>query len=95
MVPGPRERSLAASPHKVVPAAEFDAAVDRWLENLLACAPLSLRAITQTVRRTAHMTAADARMANLPALIEVLNSDDGEEGVRAFTEKRTPRWQGR
>ena len=95
MVPGPRERSPGASPHEVVPAAEFYAAVDRWLENLLACAPLSLRAIKQIIRRTAHVTAADARMANLPALIEALNSDDGEEGVRAFTEKRAPRWQGR
>ena len=55
--------------------------------------------VPQIVRRTAHMTAADARMANLSALIEALNSDarhdDGEEGVRAFTEKRAPRWQGR
>lgn len=81
--------------NEVVPASELDAATDRWLENLLACAPLSLRAIKQIVRRTAHMTAADARMANLPALVEVLASSDGEEGVRAFSEKRAPRWEGR
>ena len=81
--------------NEVVPASELDAAVDRWLENLLACAPLSLRAVKQIVRRTAHMAPADARMTNLPALVEVLASSDGEEGVRAFSEKRAPRWEGR
>lgn len=81
--------------NEVVPASELDDATDRWLENLLACAPLSLRAVKQIVRRTSHMSAADARMANLPALVEVLESSDGEEGVRAFSEKRPPRWQGR
>ena len=81
--------------NEVVPAAELDAATDRWLENLLACAPLSLRAIKQIVRRTAHMTAADARMTNLPALVEVLASSDGDEGIRAFSEKRAPHWEGR
>ena len=81
--------------NEVVPESQLDAAVDRWLENLLACAPLSLRAIKQIIRRTAHMTPSDARMANLPALVEVLVSSDGTEGVRAFSEKRAPRWEGR
>jgi crotonobetainyl-CoA hydratase len=81
--------------NEVVPRAELDGAVDRWLADILACAPLSLRAIKQTVRRTAQLAAAEAQALRLPALIECLQSADGEEGVRAFQEKRAPVWTGR
>jgi crotonobetainyl-CoA hydratase len=81
--------------NEVVPRAELDAAVDRWIADILACAPLSLRAIKQTVRRTAQLAATEAQALRLPALIECLQSADGEEGVRAFREKRTPLWTGR
>jgi enoyl-CoA hydratase/carnithine racemase len=81
--------------NEVVPRNELDTAVDRWLTDILACAPLSLRAIKQTVRRTARLTAGEAGALRLPALIECLQSADAEEGVRAFREKRAPVWTGR
>ena len=74
---------------------ELDAAVERWLADILACAPLSLRAIKQTVRRTAQITPQEAQALRLPALVACLASDDGEEGVRAFRDKRPPVWSGR
>jgi len=73
----------------------LDAAVDRWVADILACAPLSVRAIKQMVRAGTGLTAAQAQSLRLPALVEALRSADQEEGVRAFQEKRPPRWQGR
>ncbi len=80
--------------NEVVPRADLDAAVARWLTDILACAPLSLRAIKQSVRRTAHLAAAEAQAQRLPAVMACLASRDGEEGVAAFREKRAPVWTG-
>ncbi|ETK38016.1 enoyl-CoA hydratase-related protein [Microbispora sp. ATCC PTA-5024] len=81
--------------NEVVPAAELDAAVDRWVADVLACSPTSLRAVKQMVQRTAHLSSREARAVRLPALMEALDSEDAEEGVLAFQEKRTPVWKGK
>lgn len=81
--------------NEAVPRAGLDAAVDRWLADLLACAPLSLRAIKQSARRTAQLAAAEAQAMRLPAVVEALRSRDADEGPLAFREKRKPVWEGR
>lgn len=81
--------------NEVVPRARLDEAVDRWVAEILECAPLSVRAIKQVVQQTAHLRPEEAHGQRLPALIEALLSEDGREGVRAFQEKRKPVWRGR
>ena len=81
--------------NEVVPRAELDAAVARWTAAILACAPLSLKAIKQVVRQTATLSPAQAQAVRLPALVTALQSQDADEGVLAFQQKRKPQWQGR
>ena len=81
--------------NEVVPRAELDTAVNRWVQQMLACAPLSLKAIKQVVRRTGTLSAAEAHRMRLPALVAALQSEDADEGVLAFQQKRKPQWLGR
>ena len=81
--------------NEVVPDEELDRAVDAWVEDVLAGAPLSLRAIKRSVSDTAHLGEREARVACLPSLVAALESEDADEGVAAFREKRAPVWKGR
>ena len=80
--------------NQVVPPGELDAAVDAWVEDILACAPLSLKAIKRSVNDTAHLTVSEARNTRLPSLAAALQSRDAVEGVLAFRQKRAPVWTG-
>ncbi|MDE0921273.1 MAG: enoyl-CoA hydratase-related protein [Arenicellales bacterium] len=78
--------------NEVVPMAELDDAVTRWVDQIKLCSPRSIRAIKQVVRNTSHLAPYVAMGQRLPALMESLNGPDSDEGSRAFVEKRTPNW---
>ena len=76
--------------NEVVAPDELDEAVGRWVADILACAPLSVRAIKQMVRAGDRVTAREAQMLRLPALIEALQSSDQDEGVSALRRSARP-----
>lgn len=79
----------------VVPAAELDSAINTWVAHILECAPLSLKAIKECVKETSDLPIEEAWSKRLPSLVAALESEDSEEGPRAFQEKRKPNWKGR
>lgn len=80
--------------NEVAPDEQLDESVGRWVRDVVACAPLSLRAIKRVAHDAAHLPASLARNMLLPSLAEALQSRDADEGVRAFREKRRPVWKG-
>jgi crotonobetainyl-CoA hydratase len=81
--------------HEVVPNTKLDETAMSWAEKVSANAPLSLRTMKQSMRR-ALSNSNDAWHEDLLAMARtVRQSQDAKEGIRAFLEKRKPRWSGR
>jgi enoyl-CoA hydratase len=81
--------------NKVVPADEFDAAVDAWATKLASKSPLIMRLGKDAMWRQMDMPLAEALDYLRSQLTIELSTEDAIEGVTAFFEKREPTWKGR
>ena len=76
----------------VVPADQLDAAVDGKIKMILTGGPDALGVSKELIREVAERTLEE----NGPYTAEVISklrmSDEGQEGMNAFLEKRKPRW---
>jgi enoyl-CoA hydratase/carnithine racemase len=82
--------------NEVVPHDDLMKAARRWADQILECAPLSVRASKESVHRgLEHASLRDAMQARHEAVRAMVMSEDFKEGPRSFAEKRPPRWTGR
>lgn len=79
--------------HEVVPAAELDAKVGAIAQALVQAGPEAVKACKQLVQDVGHRRISSALVARtVENIADIRASEEGQEGIRSFLEKRKPNW---
>jgi enoyl-CoA hydratase/carnithine racemase len=81
--------------NEVVPAADLHAAADRWAERIAESSPLAAQAARDAALSRAGWPLEIALSTRYEPIEAYATSHDRAEGLAAFAERRTPRWEGR
>jgi len=76
----------------VVPLEELDAAVDGLVKQLISSGPEAITKCKELLRKVAEMPFDKAKEYTAEVIAQLRISDEGQEGMAAFLEKRRPRW---
>ncbi len=81
--------------NRVVPRGEALVAAREWADILASRAPLAVQATKESALRGQALGTAEALRLEGELAAPLMGSDDAQEGIRAFNEKRAPEWKGR
>jgi methylglutaconyl-CoA hydratase len=78
--------------HTVVPESELDSTVERYVDEILASAPGAIANAKQLIKDVHGQRPAEVVGLTTGRIAEQRTSAEGQEGMRAFLEKRKPSW---
>ncbi len=79
--------------HEVVPASDLDVAVRRRVDDVLTAGPQGVARAKTLIREIAGAHPEDVIGITTTAIASLRVSEEGQEGLRAFLEKRKPSWK--
>ena len=87
------ERALGAGLiNKVVAIEELDSAVAQYTSQLVSSGPEAIARCKDLLRNVPHMSYDDVKRYTAEVIARIRGSEEGQEGMNAFLEKRKPRW---
>jgi 2-(1,2-epoxy-1,2-dihydrophenyl)acetyl-CoA isomerase len=81
--------------NRAVPAEDLMSAAMDWAQSLAQRAPLSMAATKKVMRHAADNDWSSSYDMEAKFQGELLDSDDNQEGIQAFFEKRKPKFTGK
>jgi methylglutaconyl-CoA hydratase len=75
-----------------VPVEDLDAAVDARVQELLQAGPQAIAQAKELIEEVSFRRVEDVQRYTVDAIADVRVSQEGQEGLRAFLEKRKPDW---
>lgn len=79
--------------NEVVTADALDSAVENVVKKILECGPKALQMAKELLDRVPQMAIAEWMEYTARMIAEMRTSDEGQEGLTAFLEKRDPLWK--
>lgn len=81
--------------NRVVPVEEYLEAALKLAEEIASRAPIAVRDAKKMINQTYERFLADGLAEEKQVFYNLFATEDQKEGMKAFTEKRTPEWKGK
>ena len=75
-----------------VPEPDLDSTIDRRVTELLMSGPRAINEAKALIREVAYRRPEDIQRYTVERIADLRTSAEGQEGMRAFLEKRKPSW---